>query len=184
MAVAEITHTFDELFKEHPDGKLYELVRGELVEKEMAHLAVGVAKEICFRIRLAIDATREGFVQAELPIKCFPWLGEHGRRPDVCYFKKSTLPDGIPTNDAVTVAPELCVEVMSPNDDALQIEYKIEEYLRAGVQQVWIVVPETKSVRVFHQNGKLEQFRENDTITLTGIIDTFSVRVGEFFPQK
>jgi Uma2 family endonuclease len=59
----------------------------------------------------------------------------HYRVPDVCV----TL--GEPDENVFTEPPFLCVDVLSPDDTALEVRFKIDEYLAWGVAYVWIVDP-------------------------------------------
>ncbi len=174
-------HTYTDLLAMPDDGKLYELVRGQIVEKEMAALSVFVASRICFLINLYLEAAKKGWAVTELPVTCFPWLGNHGRRPDVAYFHFERHSG--PSNDPVVVAPNFVVEVLSPHDDAIEVDIKIEEYLRAGVDLVWIVNPETKTVRTIQPDRAGKVFQASDRVTGGSVLPEFSALVGDFFPQ-
>ena len=56
------------------------------------------------------------------------------------------LPAGPPKGHC-RVAPDLAVEVISPNELYSEVEEKIDEYLAAGVRLVWVVDPPHRSVR-------------------------------------
>jgi Uma2 family endonuclease len=60
------------------------------------------------------------------------------RVPDVCV----TL--GEPEEEIFTEPPFLCVEILSPDDSALELRARIDEYLEFGVPCVWIIDPESK----------------------------------------
>lgn len=70
------------------------------------------------------------------------------RAPDVGFVKKERALDGFPKN-YIPLAPDLAVEVVSPNDEAQDIDKKVQEYLRYGTRLVWVVYPATKSVMVY-----------------------------------
>ncbi len=57
------------------------------------------------------------------------------RVPDVC------LTFGEPDEEIFTTPPFLCVEILSPDDVALELRMKVAEYLRFGVRFVWVVDP-------------------------------------------
>jgi Uma2 family endonuclease len=59
------------------------------------------------------------------------------RVPDLC------VTQGEPPEDIFTEPPFLCVEILSPDDAAVEVLAKIREYLAFGVAYVWIVDPET-----------------------------------------
>jgi len=60
------------------------------------------------------------------------------RVPDVCVVR-SNLGQQI-----LTRPPFLCVEVLSPEDSLSSIKDRIEDYLAFGVENIWIVDPQTK----------------------------------------
>jgi Uma2 family endonuclease len=167
-----------------PDGKLYELVRGELVEKKMAALSVWIAFRIGHLIELYLEHAASGWVSTEIAINCFPWLGKHGRRPDVAYFHFARS-DG-PGNDPILVAPNFAVEVLSPNDEAIDVDVKVEEYFRAGAELVWVVNPQTKTVRAQRADGQGHFYHAGESVDLAPVLPDLRLNVDDFIhgPKK
>ena len=56
----------------------------------------------------------------------------------------SGLPDGF-----WPCAPDLAVEVASPWDRPADVQIKLDEYFAAGTRLVWLVEPETRTVRIY-----------------------------------
>jgi len=46
-----------------------------------------------------------------------------------------------PADEIVTVAPLLCIEVLSPDDRMSDTQEKVDEYLDMGVDSVWVIDP-------------------------------------------
>ncbi|HEX4810989.1 MAG TPA: Uma2 family endonuclease [Bryobacteraceae bacterium] len=69
------------------------------------------------------------------------------RVPDVCV----TL--GEPPEDIFTAPPFLCVEVLSPDDTAVGVRTKVEEYLTFGVSHVWVIDPAARSGEIHTRSG-------------------------------
>jgi Uma2 family endonuclease len=63
---------------------------------------------------------------------------DHYRVPDVC------LTRGEPAENIFTEPPFLCFEILSPDDAAVEVRAKVEEYLAFGVLYVWVVDPNTR----------------------------------------
>lgn len=179
MTTIHTEHTFADLLNLPDDGKLYELVRGQLVEKEVGALAVWIASRIAFLISNYLESDPRGWVMVELPVDCFPWLANHGRRPDVAYFHRERLPE--PTEDQTTATPNWVVEVLSKNDNALEVEKKVQEYLQAGVELVWVVNPQLRTVRA-HTGIDARTFHAGDEITGGPVLPALRAAVGGFFP--
>jgi Uma2 family endonuclease len=81
----------------------------------------------------------------------------------------------------VRIAPDLAVEVISPNDLYYEVESKVEDYLRAGVQLVWVVNPESRTVWVRRADGTGVTLHENDELTGEEVLPGFRSRVGDLF---
>jgi len=81
----------------------------------------------------------------------------------------------------VRLAPDLVVEVISPNDLAYEIDEKVDEYETAGVKLIWVVNPETKAVRVHRADGAVMVLREKDELDGEDILPGFRCPVAELF---
>ena len=55
-----------------------------------------------------------------------------------------------------SVVPEICVEVLSPSDQANEIEFKKQLYLRAGAKEYW-VCDEEGNIRFFNVTGEIRK---------------------------
>jgi Uma2 family endonuclease len=56
-------------------------------------------------------------------------------------------------------APELCIEVASPSNSRKELREKIDAYLSAGAEEVWIVYLKSKRCEVHGKQGLLERSR-------------------------
>ena len=73
------------------------------------------------------------------------------------------------------------MEVVSPQDTTYEVEKKLEEYRRAEVPLIWVVILPTRSVRIIRGDGSSTLIREADLLTGESIIPGFSCRVADFF---
>jgi Uma2 family endonuclease len=62
------------------------------------------------------------------------------RVPDITVIRASD-----PNEAIVTVAPLLCIEILSKDDRMSEIEERAHDYLAMGVPMVWIVDPKTRT---------------------------------------
>jgi Uma2 family endonuclease len=60
--------------------------------------------------------------------------------------------------DYLEGAPALAVEIVGESNTAAWVERKVKKYLSSGGVEVWVVHPDTRSVRVFRE-GSSEEFR-------------------------
>jgi Uma2 family endonuclease len=58
---------------------------------------------------------------------------------------------------ALTRAPEICIEVVSPSNSVKEMEEKRVAYLATGAQEVWIVYPQSKRCEFYGPQGPLAQ---------------------------
>ncbi len=162
------------------DGKLYELIDGELKEKKVGAKALFIATRIAALLN-GFFYPHSGMAACEVMIYCFNGR-THGRKPDVVYVTLGRLPNReIPDGD-LFVAPDLVVEVLSPGNTGLEVDDKLEEYLAAGVALVWIVNPDRTTIRVYRQDGTTHSFHATDVIENEPTLPGFRLLVGDVFP--
>jgi Uma2 family endonuclease len=163
------------------DGKRYELIDGELKEKQVGFEALFIATRISERLN-AHFYPHEGVSAVEAMVYCFT-RPNHGRKPDVAYVRINRLPSRtIPRGD-LHIAPDLVVEVLSPGNSGVEVEEKLDEYLDAGVPMVWIVHPERRTIRIDRSDGTTRLFRATDVIENEPLLPGFRLMVDEVFPR-
>ena len=117
--------------------------------------------------------------------RCFPEK-KRRRKPDVSVIRNSRLREaGFADDDDIGESPvpaNLAVEVVSPNDRVLKLEAKAEEYLAAGFDEVWIVIPMVRKVRVLRPDGE-RMLTADDEITLPDLLPQFKAKVADLFPE-
>ncbi|NEP83785.1 MAG: Uma2 family endonuclease [Okeania sp. SIO3B3] len=78
------------------------------------------------------------------------------------------------------VAPELVVEIMSPDDHWSELITKLDEYFVIGVELAWVVEPRHKRVHVYRSLADVETLTKTDTLTggdiLPGLSEVVMVR--------
>lgn len=74
------------------------------------------------------------------------------RVPDVAWGSAAYIESQKHSTPA-SVAPEICVEVLSPSNSDIEIREKTRAYLAAGAHEVWVVT-ETGAWHVFTEDGE------------------------------
>jgi Uma2 family endonuclease len=173
--------TVDDLLS-MPDEKDYELVDGELVERNMGNESSSVAVNLLILLGVFNRQRRLGvLLGSEAGYQCFPDSADRVRKPDVSFVTSGRLPNNRPARGYDTIPPDLAVEVLSPRDVAVEVEVKVEEYLRAGVRLVWIVNPDTRTVRIHRADGTISGLHETDELTGEDVLPGFACKVAEIF---
>jgi len=109
---------------------------------------------------------------------------DRNRRPDVALVSYSRWPKGRGSqgrDDAWVVAPNLVVEVVSPNDLADGLLEKIEEYFQANVQLVWVIYPNRRVVHVFESFTQIRGLTESDELDGGSVLPGFRVALTALF---
>jgi Uma2 family endonuclease len=158
-----------------------ELVKG--VIREMSP-AGGGHGEIAFKIGMKIGqfvekhrlgrmtAAETGFILSTNP--------DTVRAPDVGFISKARAPEPLPSG-FVPLAPDLAVEVVSPNDTASDIHARVIDFLQAGTVLVWVVYPDSKTV-VVHTTDGAQTLTAQDTLDGAEVLPGFKVKVADLFP--
>jgi len=76
------------------------------------------------------------------------------RAPDVSFVSQAHA-DRIPARGYAAIAPDLAVEILSPDDRPGELLAKIGQLLDAGTQLVWVIDPMRSEARVHRANGEL-----------------------------
>lgn len=171
----------DDLLK-MPDGDRYELVDGQLVERNIGTESSHIGGRI---FRWLGNYGEDGGLGIALPAdasyRCFPDDSDKVRRPDASFIRQDRVPPTGRLKGHCLVAPDLVVEVVSPNDLYSDVEEKVAEYLAAGVQLVWVVNPPTRSVRIRRADGTSTDLGDADELTGETILPGFRCRIGDLF---
>lgn len=100
------------------------------------------------------------------------------RGADVAYISNERLSQA-QADGYLDVAPELVVEVVSPNDRWTEINEKIGEYLACGVVTVWIIDPRTQRVTSYRRGLEVLVYGSADVLSAPDILPGFALPIRE-----
>jgi Uma2 family endonuclease len=103
--------------------------------------------------------------------------------PDVSVVRSDRFPEEGPGATFMELVPDFVVEVISPLERPGQITTKLLTYLNAGVQVVWYVDPENKSVTIHAANEPPRTLTTDDEIDGGEVLPGFRVPVAAFFER-
>ncbi|MFQ5804792.1 MAG: Uma2 family endonuclease [Candidatus Methylomirabilales bacterium] len=103
------------------------------------------------------------------------------RAPDVSFVRQERIPGGRPPKGFAEYAPDLAVEVLSPNQQLQDLGEKVGEFLDWGTPLVWVLDPEAQSVTVYRSLTEVYTLGSEDELSGEEVIPGFSVRVAELF---
>ncbi len=175
--------TAEELFELPDDGYRYELVDGDLVRMTPSGGEHGVVTaRVGHVLQEYIDTygggvccgAETGFILRRTP--------DVVRAPDAAFVSAERIPNsGIPKS-FWPFAPDLAVEVPSPNDRFSAVHVKIAEYFAAGTRLVWIVESATRRVHVYRTPHDVQVLEEDDELTGSDVLPGFRCAVKRLFP--
>jgi Uma2 family endonuclease len=180
MSTHAVATTAEALLHMPDDGMHHELVAGELLVMAPPGFEHGrVALTAGALLGSHAHATRAGVA-----------LGEAG-------FILATDPDTVRAPDAAFVcqeradaigrtfkywpeAPDLAVEVVSPNDRPREVQSKAREWVDAGAAAVLVLDPRTRSATVYRQGGNVTTHADGE-LDLSDAVPGWRVAVADFF---
>jgi Uma2 family endonuclease len=166
-----------------PDAVNYELVDGQLVERNKGMESSRIGARVGYKIARFLDHNPVGLVfGADASYQFFPDAPDKVRKPDVSFVRFGRFPGNKAPEGHSPIPPDLAVEVVSPGDILYDVERKVDEYLAAGVPLVWVVVPASKTIRVYRPDPspagrKGTELTVNDTITGEDVLAGFTCAV-------
>ncbi len=181
MAGTKTLVTAEQLQKMGSDSRL-ELVRGELVEMSPVNwtharivgLLLSWLLTFVTKGKLGQVGTEAGFILARNP--------DLVRAPDISFLSNARL-RSVAARGFVEGAPDLAVEVVSPDDKAGELEQKIREYLAAGTRLVWKVDPQSETVTAYHPSGEARVYSGDQAVPGEDVLPGFSFLPAELFRE-
>jgi Uma2 family endonuclease len=174
--------TADELLRLHGDGMKRELIRGEIKMMSPAGYQHGsVSNKLARQLgnfvvenSLGDVANSDtGFLIASNP--------DTVRAPDVSFVRRERFASvGVPTA-YFPGAPDLAVEVVSPNDTAKEVEEKTQVWLAHGTDEVWVVRPRERTVTIYRSDAPPRILSDQEMLTSPALLPGFSCSVRGLF---
>ena len=103
------------------------------------------------------------------------------RAPDACFVSHERLNTVEETRSYLPLAPDLVVEVVSPNDTSSDVEAKAEEWLKAGTDIVLVADPSNLSIRVYQDGSEIRLFRAVDKFEAGKVCGNWTLSVNDTF---
>ena len=172
--------TADDLLRLSTQGVRGELIRGVLCETMPAGQEHG---EIVMRLGAAllkyIQPRRLGRLMGS---DSGVWLERDPdtvREPDIAFFSAKTSPLDERVTGFAQVAPDLVVEIASPGDTRRELNDKSRMWLSFGVELVWVVHPDQRTVDVHRVNRPVITLNHADTLDGLHVLPGFHTPVAQ-----
>ncbi len=186
--------TADELLR-WPDNPhdlwRYELVAGRLVRMSPTGFEHGeVTLNLSAPLHSFVKTHRLGAVTAAETgyLLSHPDEGDTVFAPDIAFISTSRLANQpaqgtIERRSYLRVAPDLAIEVASPDQHRPEMAAKAQQYLAAGVQFVWIIWPGRREVDVWRSGSPepIATLKDDDRLAAPELLPGFDFRVADLF---
>ncbi|HUR52500.1 MAG TPA: Uma2 family endonuclease [Gemmataceae bacterium] len=165
-----------------PDGDRYELIDGIPREKHMGAQSDEIALTIGAGLKAFVSSRKLGRVYgSQTGYQCFPNDPKMVRMPDTSFVAAGRLEGDRSPEGYIKIAPDLAVEVVSPNEEYEEVEAKVAAYRSAGVKLIWVVSPKSKTVIVRRLNGTCSEVGAAGELSGEDVLPGFAVAVADLF---
>ena len=177
MASTVRAATEDDLLHMPRDGRKYELVDGEIRVSPAGSRHGAVSLQIAARLLAFVKEHRLGHVFDSSTGFRLP--GGNVRSPDVAFvargrFDQDELPEGFSPR-----APDLAIEVLSPEDRPRHVLDKVGEYLQAGVRLVWVIDPRRGRAAIYRSLTDVREVGASDALDGEDVVPGFRCVLGD-----
>ena len=95
--------------------------------------------------------------------------------PDLAFYRKDRL--GLQRDNYIDGAPDLAVEVLSPRTAHRDVGVKFVEYEQHGVEEYWVLDPETLAHRFYARRGEvLTEFAAGEPVIRSTVLPGLPLR--------
>jgi Uma2 family endonuclease len=163
--------------------RLYELIDGVLVEKDMGMKESIIACKIGQHLANYSDVDDRGVVfVADGPIRIR--VGRI-RFPDVGFVSWDRMPGGeIPDTPICDVIPDVAGEVISKGNTPNEMDRKLKDYFKAGVRLVWFVYPKTQTAVIYTSVTAKKELGRDDSLDGGKVLPGFSLPLKALFTRS
>lgn len=182
MAVKGKAMTAEELLRMPDEACRHELIKGDLITMTPAGFGHGaVVLKIAGPLWQHVESRKLGLVLAAETGFRLASNPDTVRAPDVSFVRRDRLPEGGLTTAFFAGAPDLAVEVLSPDDRVFDVEQKIADWLAAGASAVWVVNPKSRTIAIHRPDNAPQTLVVPDTLDGGDVVPGFRLPVADIF---
>lgn len=174
--------TADQLLEMPDDGMRRELVRGEVhvmtpAGSEHGRIAMQIGAWLTIHVLEGglgrVYAAETGFRLASHP--------DTVRAPDVAFVARERVEAVGHTERYWPGAPDLAVEVLSPDDRYHEVDEKVAAWLEAGCRMVIVVNPRRRAATVYRSPADVQLLTENDSLDGDDVVPGWKLPLRDVF---
>lgn len=163
-----------------------ELGRCELIEGELIQMSPAGGEHGLIGMRLVrrVDRFIADHALGELTLAETGFrLGQDEdtvRAPDIAFIARDRV-EQAKTPGFIPIAPDLAIEVNSPNDVIGEVVAKVQWWLEHGTRAVWVVDPRSQTVTTYHPDGSARVVHRSETLTGGEVLPGFELPLTQLF---
>jgi len=164
------------------EGVFRELDEGRVMEMAHASFLHGfVQAQAAKFVNVYLDETGADFLVSQNT--SFLLAPDIERAPDICVIRRSSYEAMETVRGVLRGCPDLAIEVISGSDTAIDMERKIQQYLRAGATAAWIFYPETRNVLVRRRSGEARMLESRQILEEPELLPGLRIPLDRVFPS-
>ena len=176
--------TADDLLRLYSEGVRGELIRGVLHQTVSVGLRHGeIVIKLGFLLTLFIQPLRLGRLVGSDAGILLERRPDTVREPDIAFISAKKLPLDVDVPGYSQVVPDLVVEIASPSDSIAAVNDKALMWLGFGVQIVWVVFPESRTLEVHSASAPPVLLGEGDQLDGGAVLPGFTCQVSQIFER-
>ena len=185
MAIEHGLVTADELLALPRGRHRYELIRGVLRTMPPGGWGHGKhSSRVDWSLGPYVEAHGLGAVATNEPGFILERNPDTVRAPDVAFVRAERLLEVDPERGYYPGAPDLAVEVISPNDLYTEVDEKVREWLAHGCQMVLVVNPRSQTVAVHRPGQPVHIIGVDDTLDGQDVVPGWTLPVRDIFDES
>ncbi len=174
--------TADELLVMPHNGYCYELVQGELRQMSPAGRRHGrIAAKIGSHLEAFVATNGLGETYAAETGFILDTAPDTVRAPDVSFVSRERAEAIAEERGFFPGAPDLAVEVVSPNDRDRELREKVSDWLRAGTQMVVVIDPDQRTAMVYRAPDDICLLTAGDVLDGGAVVPKWKMPLADLF---
>jgi Uma2 family endonuclease len=132
------------------DDVIHELDEGELITMARPQPRHNLVREnLAYHLMGVVRTKKLGAILLETE---FQLSEDTVRIPDIAFIMADRMRE-VDLDQRIQGSPTLAIEVVSPSDLAEDLAGKVDQYIEAGAQAVWVVYIRAREVHIFRTRG-------------------------------
>lgn len=165
-----------------PDSELCELIDGRIVPMSPTNPEHGhLEARITALLSAVVEKQNLGRVMAGEVGIFTRWNPDRVRGADVLFISHARYERRTKGRGFLDVAPELVVEILSPENAHIDTLQKVREYLAIGVLLVLVVDPPSRTITAYRLGSDPRRYADGEAVPCGDVLPSFNLAVATVF---